>query len=92
MSESVWEWGYNRGVRIEGDHILWYESPTSHTDGGACEQAFEHFLANGPWYDAVPPEIVEKLTHAVREQAKPRKSASTKKRRARDVPSRARLK
>ncbi len=79
MSESSWEWGYNRGVRIEGGHILWYESPTAFDrEGGACEQTFERFLANGPWYDDVPAEIVEKLTLAVREQEKARPSASGK--------------
>ena len=83
MDEIIGEWGYNRGVKIEGDHILWYESPTSFDrEGGGCTQTFEHFLANGPWYDGVPPEIVEKLTAAVRAQVKPRKPASTKKRKA----------
>ena len=72
MNGDDWEWGYNEGVRIENDHILWYEKigAVAFASGAACEQTFEHFLANGPWIDNVPPMIVAELTRAVRAQTK----------------------
>lgn len=83
MNEIIGEWGYNLGVKIEDDHILWYTSPSAFDrEGGASEQTFEHFLANGPWYGDVPPEINEKLTVTVREQVKPHKPAAAKKQKA----------
>ena len=71
----VREWRWSReGVTIEGDderslHLLWYEDlgPVAFASGGAVEQTFAHFLANGPWVERVPDDVVAEVTAAVRE-------------------------
>jgi len=64
----MWEWGYNQFVQVEADHITWgeKEGAVRFASGAACDQTFEHFLANGPWVDNVPPEVLEVVTTAVK--------------------------
>jgi hypothetical protein len=55
------------GVRFEGDHLLWWESPifNPHAGGGAREQPLGDFVQSGPVFDWMSAEAVEELRSAV---------------------------
>jgi hypothetical protein len=65
-----WHWD-RQGVEVEGDHLLWYDDigPVSFAGGGASEQSFADFLANGCAVERVPDDVVAELTATVRELA-----------------------
>jgi hypothetical protein len=68
-----WSWGREGfwgedGVRIEGNHLLWYTHPYNpHAGGGASEQGFEDFLERGPTHE-LPDEALNELYVAVKAQ------------------------
>ena len=65
--QTNWSWAHE-GVDIRDGKLLWYEDldETPFASGGAVEQTFEHFLANGPWVEGVPANVVTEVTAAVR--------------------------
>ncbi len=66
-----WTWGREGfwgedGVRIEGNHLLWYTHPYNpHAGGGASEQSLENFLDRGPTFE-IPDEALDELYDAVK--------------------------
>lgn len=69
-SKREWSWGREGfwgedGVRIAGDHLLWYTHPYNpHAGGGAAEQSIENFLERGPTCE-IPDEALDGLYDAV---------------------------
>ncbi len=66
------EWIYSspswnkKGVTLTDKRIEWWESGQSFAGGAWCEQSFEHYLANGPWIESVPADVIAELTEAVK--------------------------
>ncbi len=59
---SSWTWGPH-GVDLERDHLLWWDAvgPVSFAGGGASEQSFADFRANGPAVGSVPDDVLAEL-------------------------------
>ena len=62
------EHGTEVGVRIEGDHLLWYEQAVMDPHSGAwgaSEQPFEDFLRRGPTQEFLSSAVPRELSAAV---------------------------
>jgi hypothetical protein len=70
-SKREWHWSREGfwgedGVRIDGDHLLWYSHPYNpHAGGGASEQSIEDFIERGPTHE-IPGEALDELYTAVK--------------------------